>query len=170
LFIIFIFSLQYRNNNNYAIFMIKIISFVDSFKHYDEPIKEFQKRLWKTIEFIKLKPSKRIEINEILLEETIELKKYLEKIKWYKVLLYIDSKTMDTIQFSKFILETQMKYWDVIFIIGWAYWVIFEKIEDLIDLKISFSPMTFPHAQAIMMLYEQLYRVSCIKSGVKYHH
>jgi hypothetical protein len=45
LFIIFIFSLQYKNNNNYTIFMIKIISFVDSFKHYDEPIKEFQKRL-----------------------------------------------------------------------------------------------------------------------------
>jgi hypothetical protein len=38
--------------------MIKIISFVDSFKHYDEPIKEFQKRLGKDIELIKLKPIK----------------------------------------------------------------------------------------------------------------
>lgn len=150
--------------------MIRIVSFVDSFKHYDEPIKEFQKRLWKTIDFVKLKPSKRTSIQEILLEETIELKRYLEKTKWYKVLLYIDSKTMDTIKFSKFILDVQMKYTDIIFIIGWSYWVDFEKIKDLIDFNISFSPMTFPHAQAIMMLYEQLYRVSCIKSGVKYHH
>lgn len=150
--------------------MIRIVSFVDSFKHYDEPIKEFQKRLWKTIDFVKLKPSKRTSIQEILLEETIELKRYLEKTKWYKVLLYIDSKTMDTIEFSKFILDVQMKYTDIIFIIGWSYWVDFEKIKDLIDFNISFSPMTFPHAQAIMMLYEQLYRVSCIKSGVKYHH
>lgn len=150
--------------------MIRIVSFVDSFKHYDEPIKEFQKRLWKTIDFVKLKPSKRTSIQEILLEETIELKRYLEKTKWYKVLLYIDSKTMHTIEFSKFVLDVQMKYTDIIFIIGWSYWVDFEKIKDLIDFKMSFSPMTFPHAQAIMMLYEQLYRVSCIKSGVKYHH
>jgi len=150
--------------------MIRIVSFVDSFKHYDEPIKEFQKRLWKTIDFVKLKPSKRSSTQEILLEETIELKRYLEKTKWYKVLLYIDSKTMDTIEFSKFVLDVQMKYTDIIFVIGWAYGVDFEKIKDLIDFKMSFSPMTFPHAQAIMMLYEQLYRVSCIKSGIKYHH
>ena len=38
--------------------MIKIISFVDSFKHYAEPIKEFQKRIWKEVELIKLKPIK----------------------------------------------------------------------------------------------------------------
>ncbi|NVP17851.1 23S rRNA (pseudouridine(1915)-N(3))-methyltransferase RlmH [Candidatus Gracilibacteria bacterium] len=150
--------------------MIRIVSFVDSFKHYDEPIKEFQKRLGKTIDFVKLKPSKRTSIQEILLEETIELKRYLEKTKGYKVLLYIDSKTMHTIEFSKFVLDVQMKYTDIIFIIGGSYGVDFEKIKDLIDFKMSFSPMTFPHAQAIMMLYEQLYRVSCIKSGVKYHH
>ncbi|MDD3793470.1 MAG: 23S rRNA (pseudouridine(1915)-N(3))-methyltransferase RlmH [Candidatus Gracilibacteria bacterium] len=150
--------------------MIRIVSFVDSFKHYEEPIKEFQKRLGKTIDFVKLKPSKRTSIQEILFEETIELKRYLEKTKGYKVLLYIDSKTMDTIEFSKFVLDVQMKYTDIIFVIGGAYGVDFEKIKDLIDFRISFSPMTFPHAQAIMMLYEQLYRVSCIKSGVKYHH
>jgi len=150
--------------------MIKIISFVDSFKHYEEPIKEFQKRLWKEIDFIKLKPSKRSEINEIINEETIELKKYLEKNKWFKVLLFIDSKTMDTIEFFKFIEEKQMKYSDIVFIIGWAYWVNYESIKDKIDFKISFSPMTFPHAQAIMMLLEQIYRVSCIKKGIKYHH
>lgn len=150
--------------------MIKIISFVDSFKHYEEPIKEFQKRLWKDIDFIKLKPSKRVEVNEILNDESIELKKYLEKTKWYKVLLYIDSKTMDTIEFSKFIEEKQMKYSDIVFVIGWAYWVIYDIIKEQIDFKISFSPMTFPHAQAIMMLLEQIYRVKCIKSWVKYHH
>lgn len=150
--------------------MIKILSFVDSFKHYDEPIKEFQKRLWKDIEFIKLKPSKRKEFVEIINEESIELKKYLEKTKWYKVLLYIDSKTMDTMEFSKFVEEKQMKFWDIVFIIWWAYWVDFNLIWDLIDFKISLSPMTFPHAQAIMMILEQIYRVNCIKKWVKYHH
>ena len=150
--------------------MIKIISFVDSFKHYDEPIKEFQKRLWKQINFVKLKPSKRKESSEIVKEESIELNKVLEKTKWYKVLLYINSKQLDTIEFSKMIEEKQMQYSDIVFVIGWAYWVDFEMIKQNIDFKLSLSPMTFPHAQAIMMLFEQIYRSICIKKWVGYHH
>jgi len=150
--------------------MIKIISFVDSFKHFDEPIKEFQKRLWKQVDFVKLKPSKRKNINEIVDEETKELLGVLEKEKWFKVLLYIESRQMSTMEFYYFVEEKQMQYSNIIFIIWWAYWVDFEMIKNNIDYKISFSPMTFPHAQAIMMLYEQLYRVSCIKKWVSYHH
>lgn len=149
---------------------IKIISFVDSFKHYEEPIKEFQKRIWKQVEFIKLKPSKRKEVSEIVNEESNELLKVLEKQKWYKVLMYIDSKYLDTLEFSKLVEDKQVQFSDIIFIIGWAYWVDYELLKTKIDQKLSFSPMTFPHAQAIMMLYEQLYRVMCIKKWVKYHH
>ena len=150
--------------------MIKIISFVDSFKHYDEPIKEFQKRLWKQVNFVKLKPSKRKESKEIVKDESIELNKVLEKTKWYKVLLYIDSKQLDTIEFSKMIEEKQMQYSDIVFVIGWAYWVDYELIKTNIDFKLSLSPMTFPHAQAIMMLFEQIYRSVCIKKWIWYHH
>lgn len=150
--------------------MIKIISFVDSFKHYDEPIKEFQKRLWKQVNFVKLKPSKRKESNLIVDEETKDLVKVLEKEKWYKVLLYIDSKQLSTIEFYKLVGEKQMQYSNIIFIIWWAYWVNYDLLKNNIDLKISLSPMTFPHAQAIMMLFEQIYRVSCIKKGIGYHH
>jgi hypothetical protein len=38
--------------------MIKVISFADSFKHFEKPIKEYEKRLTKRIDFKKLKPSK----------------------------------------------------------------------------------------------------------------
>lgn len=150
--------------------MIKIISFVDSFKHFNEPIKEFQKRLGKQVEFVKLKPSKRKESFLIIEEETKALVSSLEKEKWYKVLLYIDSKQLSTMEFYKLIEDKQMKYSNIVFIIWWAYWTDIRFLEKLIDMKISFSPMTFPHAQAIMMLYEQVYRASCIKKGIKYHH
>ena len=150
--------------------MIKIISFVDSFKHYEEPIKEFQKRLGKQVNFIKLKPSKRKESNLIIDDESKVLVKFLEKEKWYKVLLYIDSRQLSTMDFYKLVEEKQMQYSNIIFIIWWAYWVDYELLKNNIDLKISFSPMTFPHAQAIMMLFEQIYRTSCIKKWVKYHH
>lgn len=150
--------------------MIKIISFVDSFKHYDTPIQEFIKRLGRDVNFVKLKPSKRKESHEIVSEESKELAKVLEKTKWYKVLLYIDSEQMDTLKFAKLIEEKQMLFSDIVFIIGWAYGVDYTLIQKDIDMKISLSPMTFPHAQAIMMLLEQIYRASCIKKWIRYHH
>jgi hypothetical protein len=61
--------------------MIKIISFVDSFKHYNEPINEFLKRLARRVEFVRLKPSKAKEISKIITDETLELQKILGKIK-----------------------------------------------------------------------------------------
>jgi len=150
--------------------MIKIISFVDSFKHFEEPIKEFKKRLGKSVDFIQLKPSKRKEINEIVSEESKELVKVLEKTKWFKVLLYIESKQLDTLKFAELIEKKQVDFADIVFVIGWAYGVDYDMIKDNINMKISLSPMTFPHAQAIMMLYEQIYRSVCIKKWVKYHH
>ena len=150
--------------------MIKIISFVDSFKHYQQPIDEFTKRLWKSVEFVKLKPSKRKTAQEIISEESKILQEYLKNQKWYKALLYIDSKYMSTHEFSEFVENAQMNFGNITFVIWWAYGVDYEIIQQYIDRKISFSPMTFPHAQAIMMLLEQIYRIQCIKRGTWYHH
>ncbi len=61
--------------------MIKILSFVDSFKQYEKPISEFQKRLGKKVELIKLKPSKKREESEMKKEETDRLLQVLEKTK-----------------------------------------------------------------------------------------
>ena len=150
--------------------MIKIVSFVDSFKHFEEPIEEFLKRLWKNIEFKKLKPSKKNEIKDIIIDESVQLKKVLENEKWYKILLYIEWVEMSTLEFQKFIEEKNMNHGDIIFIVGWAYWVDFDMIKENIDYKISLSNMTFTHIWAVMILLEQLYRISCIKKWIKYHH
>lgn len=150
--------------------MIKIISFVDSFKHYNEPILEFLKRLWKDIEFIKLKPSKRKEIPEVVLDETNKLIEILQKEKWYIFLLSIDSKQYETIEFLDLIEDKKMKFWNIIFIIWWAYWLNEEKLEKFINSKLSLSKMTFSHIEAILLLLEQIYRINCIKKGIKYHH
>lgn len=150
--------------------MIKIVSFVDWFKHYEQTIKEFQKRLWKNVELIKLKPSKRKSIKDILNEESKILLNFLDKQKWYKILLYIDSKQFTSIEFYDFIQKKQMLESNILFIIWWAYGVDIDTIWSHIDEKISLSNMTFPHIQAIMMLYEQLYRVFAIKKGSNYHH
>lgn len=149
--------------------MIKVISFADSFKHFEKPIKEYEKRLTKRIDFKKLKPSK-WEPNVIIKKESEELKKVLEKEKGYKVLLFIDSKEMSTPQMAKMIEEKEMQFWNVVFIIWGAYWVDFDIIKDQIDLKMSLSPMTFPHIMATLILLEQLYRCFEIRKWSWYHH
>lgn len=43
------------------------------------------------------------------------------------------------------------------------------EVKQKADLAISFSPMTFPHQMAVLMLTEQLYRGFKILKGEKYH-
>ncbi|MDD5213353.1 MAG: 23S rRNA (pseudouridine(1915)-N(3))-methyltransferase RlmH [Candidatus Gracilibacteria bacterium] len=150
--------------------MIKIISFVDSFKHFEIPINEYLKRLQKEVFLMKLKPVNKGSTREIVKAETQILKETLAKTKGYKVLLYIDSKEFDSMGFSDFIEKNRDLYSDVVFIIGGAYGVDFDMIKDQIDFKLSLSPMTFPHIMAIMILLEQIYRGLSIKKGSEYHH
>lgn len=149
--------------------MIKIISFIDSYKHFDSGIKEYEKRLWKSVKFMKLKPQK-WEPKEIIRKESDILLETLKKEKGYKILLYIDSKEMTTEKFAKFIDEKLVNFSSVAFVVWGAYGVDFEKIKNEIDFCLSLSPMTFPHIMALQILFEQIYRIKKIKEGSSYHH
>ncbi len=54
------------------------------------------------------------------------------------------------------------------FLIGSSFGIA-QRVKEKADLKLSMSPMTFPHHLARIMVLEQLYRSEAIQTGSKYH-
>lgn len=150
--------------------MIKILTICDSYKHFGEAIKEYEKRLWKKVEIIKLKPSKKDSIDEIIREETNAIKTYLNKENAYKIVLSINWKTFSTTSFLNLIEKNEQIFPSIIFVIWGPFWLNYDELRFSISSEISLSPMTFPHIEALLILLEQLYRVDTIRQGKSYHY
>lgn len=83
--------------------------------------------------------------------------------------LCIEGKAVSSEQFSAQ-LETAAVDGDgtVVFVIGSSFGLS-DRIKRRANVRLSMSPMTFPHQLARVMLLEQLYRAFQIRAGGKYH-
>ena len=144
-------------------------------KYWRDAAAEYEKRLsrfgkWETIELPDLpEPSN----SSPAIEEQIKKKEgeaILSKLREGDVVvcLCIDGKQLDSVQLSKKLTEMIDTGRRVVFIIGGSLGLSDDVVRRA-QLKLSFSPMTFPHQLARIMLLEQTYRALKIAAGERYH-
>lgn len=148
--------------------MIKIYIFSDSHKHFEKPIEVYNRRLGKKCKIIKLKPSKKNTPKEVIDEETARLNDKIATEKGYKIILAPQGNNLNTFEFHDLIEKRKMDYGEIIFVIGGAYGLDYEKIQKK-HLDISLGKHIMPHGLALCVLLEQIYRSEQIAKGGKYH-
>lgn len=124
---------------------------------YDEMIKEYQKRVVAPFD---------------LSIEVIQSDTAIEKIKQgdYVIALDENGKDFTTVEFSKTLeklLHTSHKR--IVFVIGESHGLE-QSVRDRANMTMCLGKLTLPHELARLVLAEQLYRVTNLIGGGKYHH
>ena len=149
--------------------MIKIIcvgKIKESF--IKEAINEYKKRISKytNIEIIEL-DDYNYDVKKTLLTEYNSIVKVMSKSD-YKILLDINGNELDSVSFAKKINDTLTVNSNITFIIGGSFGVL-DELRSVVDYRLSFSKMTFPHQLFRVILLEQIYRAYKINNNEEYH-
>ena len=145
-------------------------------KFYIDACAEYQKRLTRHCKFELIElPEQRLPENPSEAEIAAALNKEADVMEEKLprggaiVALCVEGKPMSSEQLS----DTLSRYGaqgasQVTFLIGGSFGLS-ERVKARADLRLSMSPMTFPHHLARVMLLEQIYRAYQIQSGTRYH-
>ena len=141
-------------------------------KYIKEGINEFLKRLSKyvkleIIELAEEDDNKGIE-NAINSETERIINAISKKIYSYNILLDLKGKMLDSEEMAQKIEKISMISSEINFIIGGSNGVN-DNLRKIVDFRLCFSPMTFPHQLMRLILTEQLYRWVSINNNIKYH-
>ena len=83
----------------------------------------------------------------------------------FTVLLASDGRSLDSVEFSRWLEERRHAGLDLCFVIGGP-----RGLEMEVDMRLSLGPMTLPHQLARVVLLEQLYRGHKILAREPYHY
>ena len=141
-------------------------------KYIIEGINEFLKRMqsFAKMKIVELKEYGNDTNRNISIEkESEDILKTMEKLGGYNILLDIQGKNFSSEEMSEEIERLTVNGVSSInFIIGGSYGVS-ENVRKAVDMRLSFSKMTFPHQLMRLILSEQIYRWFSIIKNTKYH-
>lgn len=147
---------------------LSIVFVGHKFESFEEDwINLYLKRLknYVSVEWIRLNPKKKLSEDEFIAE--------IEKkcSPGTQVVLLDDSgKAWNTKEFKDWIDKQELQSRSqVCFVVGESHGFT-DKLLEKFPFHISLSKLTFPHKLALLILFEQLYRVYSWKAGSPYHH
>ncbi len=143
---------------------------------YEQAVKEYEKRLSRCckLELLEL-PEQRLgdepseaEIRQALKKEAALVEQKLSK-GGALIAMCIEGQEMSSVALSQKMQQLAARgASQLTFLIGSSFGLD-EDLKKKADLRLSMSPMTFPHHLARVMLLEQIYRAYQIEAGTKYH-
>lgn len=145
-------------------------------KFYLQAADEYEKRLKGYCRFQMLElPESRLPEDPSPAEITAGLEKEAElilgkapKSSWFCVLTP-EGKLLSSEQLAQKLADVKLSgKSSATFLIGSSFGIA-QRVKDRADLRLSMSPLTFPHHLARIMVLEQLYRAEAIQAGSKYH-
>ena len=143
--------------------MIKIITVGKIKENYlKEAINDYQKRINKyhKLEIIEIE-------DDNIINEKDRILKHINK-KDYLIALDIQGIELTSIELSKKIDNIFINNSNITFIIGGSNGI-HDSIKNIVNYKLSFSKMTFPHQLFRVILLEQVYRAYKILNNETYH-
>ena len=149
--------------------MIKIICSGKIKENYlKDAIVEYSKRISKydKLEIIEL-PDYDYDLKKTLQKEKENILKNIN-LKDYNILLDLNGKSYTSLELAYKLDKVRITNSNITFIIGGSYGVD-EEIKKIVNEKISFSNLTFPHQLFRVILLEQIYRCFKIINHEEYH-
>lgn len=149
--------------------MIKIICSGKIKENYlKDAIAEYSKRISKydKLEIIEL-PDYDYDLKKTLQKEKENILKNIN-LKDYNILLDLNGKNYTSLELADKLDKVRITNSNITFIIGGSYGVD-EEIKKIVNERISFSKLTFPHQLFRVILLEQIYRCFKIINHEEYH-
>ena len=149
--------------------MIKIICSGKIKENYlKDAIAEYSKRISKydKLEIIEL-PDYDYDLKKTLQKEKENVIKNIN-LKDYNILLDLNGKNYTSLELANKLDKIRITNSNITFIIGGSYGVD-EEIKKIVNERISFSKLTFPHQLFRVILLEQIYRCFKIINHEEYH-
>ena len=149
--------------------MIKIICSGKIKENYlKDAIAEYSKRISKydNLEIIEL-PDYDYDLKKTLQKEKENILKNIN-LKDYNILLDLNGKSYTSLELADKLDKVRITNSNITFIIGGSYGVD-DEIKKIVNERISFSKLTFPHQLFRVILLEQIYRCFKIINHEEYH-